>query len=145
MIAIVFAIGSGVWVGGLVTVTLAVVSSSTMGAERVLLFRRFGRKFAIFFGITGVFVVASALTLAVAGRSAVATASVVLAISLLVATAFGIAQARRMTVLRTAQADGAVTETQVRRNAAIAASIRALLVVGYVAVLVMAVILAVEF
>ncbi len=141
MLATVLAIGAGAWVGGLVTVTLVVVSSRTMGAERVLLFRAFGRRFAVFFGITAVFVVAPAVTLALTRAQSLATTAALLAITLLVATGFGIVQARRMRVMRTALAAGSVSESLVQRNAALAATIRAILVVGYVALLVIAVLL----
>lgn len=65
-----------------------------------------------------------------------------LASALLVATGLGIVQARRMTALRTAFGGGSVSASTLRRNALIAAVIRAMLVTGYVALLVLAVILA---
>lgn len=47
-----------------------------------------------------------------------------------------------MTAMRTAVATGAVKEATLRANAGVAAVIRALLVAGYVALLVLAVLLA---
>lgn len=143
MLAIILAIASGVWVGGLVTVTLAVVSSLKMGAsDRVELFRSFGRRFAAFFGITGVFVVAPAIILAISDSGALTATIAVLSIALLFATAGGIFQARKMSAMRRAVATGAVEEKTLRLNAAVAGGIRALLVAGYAVLLVLAAMLA---
>lgn len=142
MLATIFAMAAGVWVGGLVTVTLVVVSSRTMGSGRVALFRSFGRKFAVFFGVNALIVVAPSVILAVSEPRPLATAAALLAIVLLLATAIGILQARRMTALRSAQDAGSTTETLVRRQGTIAAIIRTALVIGYVALLVLGVLLA---
>lgn len=139
--------GAGVWVGGLVTVTLVVVSSLKMGAsDRVALFRAFGRRFAVFFGVVGVFVVAPAVILAindVGEVRALSAAIAVLSIVLLFATGGGIVQARKMSAMRTAVATGAAHETTLRTDATIAAVIRTLLVAGYAVLLVLAAMLAV--
>lgn len=142
MLATVLAMAAGAWVGGLVTVTLVVVSSQKLGAsDRVALFRTFGRRFALFFGITAIFVVVPAVILAAIVPHALSTAGAVLSVLLLVATGFGIAQAKRMTAMRTALAAGGASEISVKRNATVAATIRAVLVVGYVALLVIAILL----
>lgn len=142
MLAAILAMGAGAWVGGLVTVTLVVVSSRNMGVGRVLMFRSFGRGFAVFFGITAIFVVVPSAILAVSEQHPLAFAAAMLAVTLLVATGFGILQARRMTALRTALNAGLSTEAVVHRQATIAAVIRTILVIGYVTLLVLAVLLA---
>lgn len=134
--------GVGAWVGGLATVTLVVVSSQKVSAsDRVALFRTFGRRFAVFFGVTAVFVVMSAVILAASDLHELSLVAAVLSVFLLIATGFGVAQARRMTAMRTALAAGAANEIHVKRNATIAAIIRGVLVVGYVALLVIALLL----
>lgn len=143
MLAIILAMGAGAWVGGLITVTLVVVSSLKMGAsDRVVLFRTFGRRFAAFFGIVGVFVVAPAVILATNDPHTLTITIAVLSIALLFATAGGILQARKMSAMRTAVARGDVDAAKLRSNAALAGGIRALLVAGYVALLVLALMLA---
>lgn len=143
MLGTILAIGAGAWVGGLITITIVVVSSrTTNGADRVILFRAVGRRFAVFFGITAVLVVFPALVLASKEPSTLTTSIVLLTFGLLIVTALGILQARRMTSMRTALADGAMNTQTVGRNAIVAATIRALLVVGYVALLILAVLLA---
>lgn len=144
MLAIILAMSAGAWVGGLATVTLVVVSSMKVGAsDRVVLFRAFGRRFAVFFGVVGVFVVAPAIILAINAPRGLALSIAVLSVVLLSATTGGIFQARKMSKLRTAVGMGEVDEATLRVNATLAAGIRALLVVGYGALLVMAVMLAV--
>lgn len=141
--AILLAVGASAWAGGLVTVILAVVSSRSMDAgERIALFRTFGRRFATFFGVTGILVIVSATTLAATTPTPMTVSTLVLAILLLVGTAGGILQARRMTALRTALTSEDPGTDTVRRNALVATVIRSVLVLGYVALLVLAVMLA---
>ncbi len=153
MLATLLAIGAGAWVGGLVTVTLVVVTSKLVNTpDRVSMFRRFGRAFAVFFGATALFVVFPALSLATLQPGALTASILVLAFALLAATAGGIFQARRMTALRAAaDVEGrrevasehtAANAVALRRNAVAAAVIRSLLVGGYVALLALAVVLA---
>lgn len=144
-LATILAMAAGAWVGGLATVTLVVVSTLKVGAaERVVLFRTFGRRFAAFFGVVGVFVVAPAVILAINDSGALTITIAVLSVTLLFATGGGIVQARRMTAMRTAVATGAVGEEALHANATVAAIIRALLVSGYVALLVLALLLVVS-
>ena len=147
MLSIILTMSAGAWVGGLATVTLVVVSSLRMGAsDRVVLFRAFGRRFAVFFGIVGVFVVGPAVILAISDVGDVRSLSVtlaVLSIVLLFATGGGIIQARKMSAMRTAVATGSAHESSLRTGAVLAAAIRALLVAGYVVLLVLAVMLAI--
>lgn len=129
MLAAILAIGSGVWAGGLVSVViLALVSRSTVsGADRVGLFRAFGKWFAIFMGAAALLVVPPALVLAVVEPTPLTASALVLALGLLLIVAVGIVQARRMSALRgTAASDGG-DPARIRRNAAIALALRSLI------------------
>lgn len=143
ILAALLSLGAGIWTGGVVTVILVVVSSrGLVPSDRVAMFRHFGRRFAIFFGITALVVVVPATVLAVIVATPLTISIAVLTTVLLVATALGIAQARRMTTLRTAVEAGTVDASTLRRNALLATVIRTLLVGGYVALLALAVVLA---
>ena len=129
MLAAILAVGSGVWAGGLVSVViLALVSRSTVsGADRVGLFRAFGKWFAIFMGAAALLVVPPALVLAVVEPTPLTASALVLALGLLLIVAVGIVQARRMSALRgTAASDGG-DPARIRRNAAIALALRSLI------------------
>ncbi|MBB5632441.1 uncharacterized membrane protein (DUF441 family) [Cryobacterium mesophilum] len=129
MLAVLLAIGSGVWVGGVVTV--AIVSSSTQttvaAADRIALFRVFGRRFASFVAATAVLVVLPALALATLEPAPITWGILVLAVGLLPVIAVGIVQARRMTSLRSAAASGGGDPGRLRRNAAVARVLRSLI------------------
>jgi hypothetical protein len=129
MLAVVLAIGSGVWVGGLVTVViLAVASRTTVAAvDRVALFRVFGKRFAVFMGVVALFVVPPALVLATVEPTPLTASTLVLALGLLLVTAIGILQARRMSALRRADASGSGDPAGLRRNAAGALALRSLI------------------
>ena len=146
LLAAILAIGAGVWVGGLLTVIIVSASSRKMiaAADRVALFRDFGRRFAVFMGVTALVVVAPALVLASTESGPLTMTVLLLALGLLVGTAVGILQARRMSGLRTASTDpaSAADTGRLRRNATAAATLRAILVVGYLALLVLATLLA---
>ena len=146
LLAAILAIGAGVWVGGLLTVIIVSASSRKMiaAADRVALFRDFGRRFAVLVGVTALFVVAPALVLASTEPGPLSVAVLLLALGLLFGTAVGILQARRMTRLREAAAEPASAEDtgRLRRNATIAATLRVILVLGYLALLVLATLLA---
>ncbi|GAA3740634.1 hypothetical protein GCM10022239_15440 [Leifsonia bigeumensis] len=141
MLAVTLAVGSGVWVGGLVTVIILSASSRKTIAppDRVVLFRDFGRRFAIFVGVTALFVVLPALVLATIEPAPLTASTLLLALGLLLATAAGILQARRMTRLR-GSAAGPVdaAEASIRGNAQLAAAVRVVLVLGYLALVVLA-------
>jgi uncharacterized membrane protein len=143
LLAAILAIGAGVWVGGLATVIILSASSrkTIAAADRVPLFRDFGRRFAGFMGVTALLVVAPALVLASAAPGPLTASVLLLALGLLVGTAVGILQARRMTKLREAAAEpaGAADTGRLRRNATIAAALRIILVLGYLALLALAV------
>lgn len=143
MLAAFVAIGAGAWVGGLVTVIIVAAGRHAIRADdRVVFFRAFGRRFAAFFGAAAVIVIVPAVVLATIEPGSLTASIALLALALLVATAFGILQARRMTALRAGLAKDAVSAMSVRHNAIIAAVIRTILVVGYVVLLILAVLLA---
>ena len=137
MLAAILAIGAGAWVGGLLTVIVLSTSSrrTIASADRVALFRDFGRRFAVVMGVTAPFVVVPAVLLASTEPGPSTVSILLLAIGLLLATAIGILQARRMTSLRTAHPADTSSRT-VQRNATIAAALRTVLVLGYLALLV---------
>lgn len=145
MLAAILAVGAGSWVGGLLTVAVLASSSrrTVAAADRVALFRDFGRRFALLFGVTALFVVAPALVLAVIDPGPLSVSILLLTLGLLLATAAGILQARRMTGLRATAAtpSGEADAGTLRRNAAVAAALRGILALGYIAVLVLAVLL----
>ena len=129
MLAAILAVGSGVWAGGLVSVViLALVSRSTVsGADRVGLFRAFGKWFAIFMGAAALLVVPPALVLAVVEPTPLTASALVLALGLLLIVAVGIVQARRMSALRCTAASDGGDPARIRRNAAIALALRSLI------------------
>lgn len=128
MLAAILAIGSGVWLGGLASVTiLAVVSRKTVSAaDRVGLFRVYGKWFAVFMGAAALLVVPPALVLAVVEPTPLTTCALVLALGLFLLVAIGIFQARRMSVLRSTAAAGG-DPARIRRNAAAALALRSLI------------------
>jgi hypothetical protein len=140
MLAVILAIGSGMWIGGLVTVViLSRASAKTVAAgDRVALFRSFGKGFAVFVGVTALFVVLPALALAVIEPVPLTAGILVLAFGLLLVTAVGILQARRMSVLRGAAASGGGDPVGLRRNAAAAVVLRSLIGVLGLTLLVLA-------
>ena len=129
MLAAILAIGSGVWLGGLVSVViLAVVSRSTVdAADRVGLFRAFGRWFAVFMGAAALLVVPPALVLAVVDPTPLTTCAIVLALGLLLLIAVGMFQARRMSALRGTAAAGGGDPAGIRRNAVVAHVLRSII------------------
>jgi hypothetical protein len=148
-------LGTAVWAGELLTVLVVVLSSrGTIGAaSRVAFFRDFGRRFTTLFAATGVIVFASLVALLVVAPRPLVVADLVLGACLVVVTTVGILQARRMTRLRHAQAvagtessagTGSSTgpeSSTVQRNAAVAAVLRSALVLGYLAMLTLAILL----
>jgi hypothetical protein len=108
-------------------VILAVASRTTVGAaDRVALFRVFGKWFAVFVGGAALLVVPPALVLAVVEPTPLTTSAIVLALGLLLIIAVGILQARRMSALRSAAAEGE-DPIGIRRNAAAALVLRSLI------------------
>lgn len=143
MLAAILATGAGAWVGGLLAVIVLSATSRKVlaAADRVALLRDFGRRFAVLVGVTAVFVVAPALVLASLEPGLLTASILLLALGILFATAIGILQARRMTGLRESAAGStdAASQSTLRRNAAFAAALRVVLVLGYLALLVLAV------
>ena len=144
LLAVILAIGSGVWVGGVVTV--AIVSSSTQNtiaaAERIALFRVLGRRFAYFVAVTAVLVVLPACALAALRPAPLTWCIVVLAVGLLPVIAIGIVQARRMSSLRVSAASGGGDPAQLRQNAVVALVLRSIIGLMSLALLVLALLLA---
>jgi hypothetical protein len=153
ILASLLVVGTAAWVGELATV-LAIVLSARGTVDdrgRVALFRSFGRVFTLLFGLTALVVFGAGIALGFAAPGPLVVSVIVLGGCLIVATVVGILQARRMTRLRGALAesraasDGATTPVDgaevldVRRHALIAAVLRAVLVLGYLAMLVLAV------
>lgn len=124
--------GTSVWVGGLIAIAVvARVASVTLEpAARVVFFRGLGRGYGII-GTTALALAYGTGAALLYGRdwSAEVIAAVVIAAALAVTLAVGVAQARRMTHLRSrllAAADDAVAD-QVRRGAARAEALRGLI------------------
>ncbi len=143
-LAVVLAIASGVWVGGIVTVAIVAASSSTTisAPDRVSLFRLFGRRFAVFMGVAALFVVFPALVLAVVEPIPLTASTLVLSLGLLLVTAIGTFQARRMSALRAAAVSGDGDPAWIRRSAAVALVLRSLIGIASLALLVMALLIA---
>ncbi len=144
MLAAILAVGTGVWLGGFVTVAIVSASSSrtVTAADRVALFRTFGRRFAAFLGVAALFVVLPALALAVLDPGVLTTLALVLALSLLLVTSIGILQARRMSALRGAAASGEDDPAGTRRNASAAVILRSLIGLVSLALAVLALLIA---
>lgn len=149
MLAVILAAGSGIWVGGVVTVTIVSATSSTTvaAADRVALFRAFGTRFAIFAGVVALVMVAAALALAAIDPAPLTASALAVTLALLLVTAVGIVQARRMSALRSAAGSsaagsGADDPARIRRNAVVAVTLRSLIGLVSLAVPVLAVLIA---
>jgi uncharacterized membrane protein len=99
----VLVLATAVWIGGLVAIfVVARVAHATLAAaERIAFFRRLGRAYGLVGGVALVAALASGAVLASRRPwDGQLTASTIVAACLVAATAAGVAQARRMTVLR---------------------------------------------
>lgn len=144
----VLVLATAVWIGGLVAIfVVARVAHATLGAaERVAFFHRLGRAYGLVGGIALVMGLASGAVLASrhpwGGQLA---ASTVVAAGLVAATAAGVAQARRMTVLRRSALQhpgNAPMAARVRRGARGAAALRAAIAALSLTLLALAVVIA---
>ncbi|HET8985534.1 MAG TPA: hypothetical protein VFN03_07225, partial [Trueperaceae bacterium] len=140
---------SGIWLGALLTVPLlaSATSRTVAPAERTELFVVFGRRFAVLMGaVLALALLASGMLVTIRSEP-LTVGALALVVGLLVATAVGIAQARRMSGLRRAAAvdgaggGGSVSDRDVRRNAAVATALRGFIGLLSVAILVMAVVI----
>ena len=138
-------LSASVWIGSLVC--LAVISQVARkvleGPAQVIFFRAVGRRYA-FVG-TGSLLVAICMGLVMAWPpttwSATIDTAVVLAGFLVLATAVGMAQARRMGTLRrraVASPDDRAARASVRRGRRLATSLRLLMAAGTLAIVVLA-------
>ncbi|MEO7126981.1 MAG: hypothetical protein ABI382_03965 [Nakamurella sp.] len=124
-------IGTGMWIGGMVAVTmLAIISKRALEpAVRAAFFRRFARTYFPTFG-AGLVVAAIAgfFMLIARGWDGIAWAITILVIVILIALAFGVVQARAMSRLRTHAAElGSDTDADLTRRIASGARSAALL------------------
>ncbi|MEO9223333.1 MAG: hypothetical protein ABI251_16470 [Mycobacteriaceae bacterium] len=131
----VFVLATSVWVGGLVTITIvAQVARRTLGpADSVAFFRGLGRVHGMVgSGALLLALITGAVLLRHHGWDGLVIAAVVLTIALLAASVIGMAQARRMTVLRrslTERSGDAALQAQVARGAHSAIVLRVLITV----------------
>ncbi|HET8927774.1 MAG TPA: hypothetical protein VFN24_08090 [Microbacterium sp.] len=128
----VLVLASGVWIGGYVAaaVSARTTMATLQASDRIAFFRTLGRTYlrvdapALLVGLA-----VGAVLLGVRGWDGLAWAATAVAVALVVVLAVAIATARRMTVLRTralSEPEGAHA-ARVRRDAARAAVLRALL------------------
>lgn len=129
----VFALAAATWVGGYVAVAIVarVATRTLLPAQRVALFRGLGRSYGTVGGAALVVALGTGAWL-LTGRSWDATLTVTAAVAaaLLLATAVGVAQARRMTRLRRAalqQPDSPLLAAQIRHGARSASLLRAMI------------------
>lgn len=97
-------IGAGMWIGGMVAVTmLAIISKRALEpAVRAAFFRRFARTyFPVFGAALVVAAIAGFLLLLERGWDGLAWAITILVVAIVIALAFGVVQARAMSRLRT--------------------------------------------
>mgnify|MGYP001329874426 CR=1 FL=1 len=137
--------GSGMWLGGLLTVPILALTSARLidPATRTALFVAFGRGFAVLMGVVLAVVIVAASRLDVMSDDPMATGVLALSLTLLATTSVGVLQARRMSRLRRSVArDGSADGDQdVHRNATVALALRTTIGLISVAQLVMAVVL----
>lgn len=101
-------IGAGMWIGGMVAVTmLAIISKRALEpAVRVALFRRFAHAYFPTFGAALVVAAIAGFFMLVArGWDGIAWAITIIVIVILIALALGVVQARAMSRLRTRAAE----------------------------------------
>ncbi len=131
----VFIVATSIWVGGLVNITIvARVARRTLSpADRVAFFRGLGRVHGMVgSGALLVALITGGVLLRHHGWDGLVIAAVVLTGALLAASVVGMAQARRMTVLRRSLTDGsggAALQAQVARGARSAIVLRVLITV----------------
>ena len=133
VVQFVLVLATSIWVGGLVTIAVvARVARRTLGAaDHVQFFRALGRSYGPVGGLalaTGL--VTGAMLVVDQPLDGPVVAGGVIALVLVVATAVGVVQARRMTLLRlrgAASAEDSRVRNAVRRGAMRAAVLRALI------------------
>ncbi len=139
--------GTSVWIGGLIAIAVvARVASATLEpAARVAFFRSLGRSYGVVGTVALVLAYGTGAAL-VSGRSwtGAPIAAVVLAAVLAATLAVGVAQARRMTRLRSGLLDtnDGAAAAEVRRGAGRAGALRATIALLSLALLAVGVVLA---
>ena len=129
----VLVLATSIWVGGLVTIAVVgrVASRTLTAADRVQFFQGLGRTYAPIGGVAlGTALVTGAILVVDQPLDGLVVAGAVVASVLVAATAVGVVQARRMTVLRlraAASMEDWRVRNAVRRGAMGAALLRALI------------------